>query len=494
MNIQFRKIHLPPLPKVNANVLMQLAENNENSSLKPPSLPVGVPKSKIVSRSNLDEIIQDIENGRIKNITVLEWIYCLYNKDKWDAKNPDKSISTSEAIWKVAEQNLWLKQRLFWNLVLHLEFDNTVASSLASSYNIFFPQDSLDRGRLAIIKALKTKYPINDFIKLCWSELLTPSQLLIKYQLPTKISLTEASYDYVVPQFSTSDNINPQQIKWLLNSLKQMSREQQVKAVEYLLTQVNQHIGAEYPELINWLRQHYGSAVANSRWNELSSEAKAGMRKWLGAVSYQDFRKLVQFIIERLYLEEWEQRRLRNRSKFWSNYSDRFERIRILLPSSSVDVLGNHLNHQDVGILIDDGSDTTEVCIFDFGDWFVIEFFRGNGSESSMVKKEPVIEQLLFHSQLSVKRLRCLGSEIHDHEVCWQYSCEKWLRQKNIFPNEGIKCFQGLSFDIGKYHPEIGLPKPSAQILQKRKYKVERWKQDIIRLEREAQIYCIRNK
>ena len=139
MNIQFRKIHLPPLPEINANFLMQLAEKNGNSDFKSPSLPIGVPKSKIISRSNLDEIIQDLENGQIKNITLLEWIYCLDKKDKWDAKNPDKSISTSKAIWKVAEQNSWLKKRLFGNLVLDLDFDNTVASSLATSYNIFSP-------------------------------------------------------------------------------------------------------------------------------------------------------------------------------------------------------------------------------------------------------------------------------------------------------------------------------------------------------------------
>lgn len=87
MNIQFRKIHLPPLPEVNAHALMKLAGKSENNGLQPPSLPAGVPKNQTFSRSNLDEIIQDIENNRIKNITPLEWLHCLYNKDKWDADN-----------------------------------------------------------------------------------------------------------------------------------------------------------------------------------------------------------------------------------------------------------------------------------------------------------------------------------------------------------------------------------------------------------------------
>ena len=351
MNIQFRKIHLSSLPEINAHALIELAENHENSALKSPALPYGVAKSQVVSRSNLDEIIQDIENHQTQNITPLEWIYCIYNKDKWDAKNLDKSISTSEAIWKVAEQNPWLKQRLFWNLVLHLEFDNVLASSLVTSYDVFVPQNSLDRGNLAIVKVLTTESPLNDFAKLCWSELLTPDRLLIKYQLPSKISFAQAAYDYVVPLFSFSDRINNRQIEWLLKCLEQMSSQQQIKAVEDLLTQVERHIRAEHPELINWLHQHYGSSVANSHWNELSPEAKAAMRKWLGAVSYQDFQRLVRLILDRVHLAEHEHRRLKSRSGFWSNYSDRFERIRILLPQSSVNILGNHLNHQDVSIL-----------------------------------------------------------------------------------------------------------------------------------------------
>ncbi len=42
----------------------------------------------------------------------------------------------------------------------------------------------------------------------------------------------------------------------------------------------------------------------------------------------------------------------------------------------------------------------------------------------------------------------------------------------------------------GKYNSDTGLPKPSAEKLDLRRYRVERWKRDIIRLEQEAQEYC----
>ena len=129
-----------------------------------------------------------------------------------------------------------------------------------------------------------------------------------------------------------------------------MDGVQQLKSVEKLLIQVDPELGTKYSELINWLRQYYGSSTLNSRWNELSPEAKAAMRKWLGAVSYQDFQRLVSLILNRVSLQDHEYNRLRSRSGFWSNYSDRFERIRILLPQSSVSILGSYLNHQDVEI------------------------------------------------------------------------------------------------------------------------------------------------
>ena len=497
MNIQFRKIYLPQLPEVNANALIKLAKNKHNNGLQPPNLPAGVTKTKIVSRSNLDEIIRDIENHKTENITPLEWVHCIYNKDKWDVNNKDKSISTSEAIWKAAEQNAWLKQKLFWNLVLNSKFDNFLASSLANSYKVFSPQDRLDREILKIIQIITTSEPANNLATLCRQRCLTPYQLFQKYRLPTKSLLLEQTLDKIVFTFAWNATPN-QQVKWLsnrqhnswlLNCLEEMRRIQQIQAVELLLTQVDPKVGAESLELINWLRQYYSSAVANSRWNELSSEAKAAMRKWLGAVSYQDFQKLVSLVLHRVELETWEKNRLETRKDFWSNYSDRFERIRILLPQSSVDVLRNCLNHQDVSILLEDGSELTEVCIFDFGAWFVAEFFRGNGSETRLFRKNLENEHILFNSRLSIKKLRSLDSNngVHDHEYVWQYFCEQLLREeKGILPNKGTDRFKGVPYQYNKYNFLTGLPKPSYENLKKRDRKLQYWREEIARLEREA--------
>ena len=74
---------------------------------------------------------------------------------------------------------------------------------------------------------------------------------------------------------------------------------------------------------------------------------------------------------------------MKKRRKFWADYSNRFQQLRILLPQSSLTAISNQYRG-NVDRLEDDGSDTTEVCIFNFGEWIVVEFFRGRGSETRL--------------------------------------------------------------------------------------------------------------
>ena len=127
-----------------------------------------------------------------------------------------------------------------------------------------------------------------------------------------------------------------------------------------------------------------------------------------------------------------------------------------------------------------------------------MEFFRGDGSETRIFKKNAEIEQQLFNSKLSIKCLRCLGlnslnNSIHDHVFCWQYFCEQWLRQRNILPNKGTERFKGLSYQYNRYNTQTGLPKPSLENMRKRDRNLGYWRRDIARLEREAKKYFAQN-
>ena len=179
----------------------------------------------------------------------------------------------------------------------------------------------------------------------------------------------------------------------------------------------------------------------------------------------------------------YQRNQLERRKGFWSNYSDRFERLRILVPAST-SWISQELT-RDIDILVNDGSNETEICIFDFGDWFIVEFFRGS-SEILLFNRHysANVEKTLFQSpNLSISDIRRLyrfGGEIHDHVFLWQYYAEKWLRtQHNIYPNDGITRFKGLGSQYNQYTPTTGLPTPAVDKQRIREQKLARWRQDI---------------
>jgi len=429
----------------------------------------------------LDEIFSDIQNGQADSVSLLEWAFCLYKKIDWDRENPTQSRQTSEAIWEQATRNSWLKNFLFWRLTLYLsnpKYDN-LAPSLADCFPNFAPRftDS-DTLKVKILIALGKPQSDRELAKLSWQNFLTPEELLKTAQLPPVIPTANAALDAIVELFCTEKKHDIEDQEFLIKCLNQMSSMQQIGAVENLVSKITPEIGSTLSKLVEWLRLNYGPRTVNSQWHQLSQSAKSGVHKWIKAASYGDFERLVNVLLQHLDSNDDQHNQLSRRKDFWSNYSEHFERIRILLPQASANTLGSHLEG-DVDILRADGSELTEICIFDFRRWFVVEFFRGCSEIHLFDRdKQPNIEQELFESPtLSIKQIRRLGGEIHDHVFLWQTYCEKWLREKfNIRPNSGTTIFKGLGLNCAIYDQNTGLPTPSTEDQQTRENLLRNWR------------------
>lgn len=445
----------------------------------------------------LNDIIQIIKQGETQQLKRLEWIYCLYHKIEWDRENPQISQTTSKLIWKAALKDSWLKQTLLWLLVLHHSHSSPILSqSLVGTFSFFVKENgNHDSEILAIIQLIiAEKYEQLAVIAL--ENNLTPQELLNKVNLPATIPAVNHTLNHVVKIF-----VQHKQPEWLLRCLQQMSPEQQCQQVNNLLTTINPETGSRFLSIVEWLRQNYGPRTINSKWHDLSSQAQLALREWIGAASWGDFDKLITILIRDLnsrlaslpsgskkYKDlDYQTNQLERRRGFWSNYRQRFERLRILVPAST-SWISEQLN-RDIDILIDDGGSETEVCIFDFGDWFIVEFFRGTGSEILLFNRNlaPIFEETLFQSKnlsiSDIRRLRRFGGEIHDHVFLWQYYAEKWLRTKHeIYPNEGISYFQGLDRPFNRYNPTTGLLEPSLDKERNRERVLARWRRDMGRL------------
>jgi hypothetical protein len=541
MNFNFRPLELPPLPQPKAQELIDLVnETGESGPIAPPQLPPGVPPNQAKPRRSMDEILADIEKGTGEQVTILEWVYLFYAKETWDEQQgSDRAKSTSAAIWKFALSDEKIKDRLFWRLAIYYSQGNQnqrrtkkrpVLKNLESSENseVESDREKVEQSKISdrpvLPLSLVHRFPdfASEFKKTdllpvdillalvdnqgdrqiaSWSfqNLITPKKLLEKAGLPKSLGSKPGIFSWIIKSFiNTGNNRNLKQANLLINCLEDMASEPQLQGVEYLLTTVEKEIAGNFHNLVNWVRENYGISAPYSRWEELSLPAKIAFQNWIGALNYGYFLKLVNLLLDQLTIENWERNQLERRRDFWSNYSDRFERIRILLPPSSQQAIigiGSEVEHQDISLLDEDGSAPTEVCIFDFGHCCIVEFFRGPGSETRVFDSSiyPSIKTQLFDApQLSLKRLRYLGGEVHDHRYLWQVHCERLLKTRNIHPNEGTQYFKGLHFPHNQYDPETGLPTPSFSEQEERNRKLEMWQREMREIKEAARQFCER--
>lgn len=462
MNFQFPS---PPEPiKYSPKNLLDLASNLPNSQIPLPTV---------------DKVLQAIEQRNAEQVSQIDWVYCIYAKAKWDEENLERRQETSAAIWKVAIDNTWLRRTLLWRLAIYYggQQEKVLAKSLADSFSVLANTTKVNNILpIQIIQALRSSNPSQELAKIACQQDLTRTKLLDKIweDLPVWITVFSQFIEYASPYFSTIISPNQQQVNWLLSCFNEMSQEQQVNAVNHLLTNVSKDLANNHPQLVEWLRKHYRNGGG---WFQLQEQARQKLREWIGAINYGDFQKLVDLILNRLHLENFEENQLRRRREFWAVYSNRFEQLRILLPQSSLNTIGYQLMG-DVDLLENDGSDPTEVCIFDFGNFLVAEFFRGRGSETRLFPNNQKNQQILFgESSLSVKQVRSLGGDKHDHVYLWQYKCHKWLERKGILPNPGTEPFQN----------------PTLDQLRQREKKLERWQTEIENLEWEAKAYVTKS-
>ncbi|MBA3921277.1 MAG: hypothetical protein H0X31_06070 [Nostocaceae cyanobacterium] len=482
MNFNFAKIVFPPFSPPQPLELLKILDRIQDTPIAP-IFTLGDNFPDLPSPRTIDGILDAIESDQVDHIQLLEWLYCISFKDEWDARHLDRSLPTSEKIWFVAKNIKHLKQLLFWDLALtYGGSDNRkLANSLIKGFNSFTPETQQDKNIVNIIKILSADSPDVRIAAISKDNLCTPHAFFNLHKLPTnRIQSVNLAYDRIAELFVSIDQPDAQQVQWLLDCLKEMTVEQEIKAADKLLTRISTEIVITLPALVDWISSRYSPTIDHYRWNQLSSQAKAALNKWKGAVNYGDFQKLVDIILDssHISLENHERNQLQKRKIFWSHYSDRFERIRILVPQSSLESVKDGFSNQDISVLANDDS-KTEVCIFDFKELFVVEFFRGLGSETRIFPKTPELEKILFEfNELSVFSIRRLGGDIHDHVYCWQNSCVRWLMEKGIYPNEGTKFFRGVPTRGSHYDPNIGLPPLLQEDHLQREKALNRWRQN----------------
>ena len=325
MNFQFRPLELPPIPQPKAQELINLANGRGGSGpIAPPELPPGVPKYQATMPRSIDDILADIENGTGEKVTILEWVYLFYAKEDWDRQQgSDRAKSTSTAIWQFAKSNSVIAAQLFWRLAVYysqydpnqidrpyepkrlksesfiqsttkengetLEHSNKyrkysdrfgLPQSLVDCFNEFVSDLKGNKSlTIEIILSFVELKGRETIISLCFEESIKskesikPKDLLIKAGLPPDICPMDASlframireFNSKISEENATNTTNQNLASLLVSCLEDMASEPQLNGVDYLLKKVPKEIAGQFPNMVNWVKQNYGSTAPNSR-------------------------------------------------------------------------------------------------------------------------------------------------------------------------------------------------------------------------------------
>lgn len=431
---------------------------------------------------DIDTIIKVIEAGDDKNISTLEWVSLLNNKQHWDLSFPGRARASNLLIWKVALRNHGLRYLLYWRVVLSL--DNQDVDLAKGIVHLFkdFQHDlvKVDRQRTVIVGEFYQK-SYDHLNHLSLSLGLPPKKALAKCGLPGKVAFSKSAIRSMGRFWAK--NTDRYTLISLLNVVRRLEEDDQNLFYSEILTSVQTAFLQEHKNLVNELIELYSPNRNIIRYNKLSNAAKEVLLDLIGVMSFADFRRVIAKLTEeevatKIRLEEWEIRQLNARVSFWSNYQTKLLSFSVFLPFSTLSLLKQlDFNVDDLSFRsLTDG--TCEICALEFSEYVVVEFLRGGSSGARVINKSDFKIPLIKVSDeiIHQKDLEAIEYVLeHDHVSLWQNSCEKMLRcEFNITPNKGLRKFlittksqSGKPF-YQDYSNASGLPSLTSDKLEKR--------------------------
>lgn len=444
----------------------------------------------------IEEIRDKIQQDQIQQINRIEWLWLITHSKDWQLqKESEDHLSEIEIqqlaidVWTSAfdlynqasdNDDYWLLKELAHRLLS--QQGQKLAKPLLESWHKLPSDRCLDEAKLIfkilrIIRDSSTEDAELKLLKLSYQYQLLPSQFWAKTDpvFPRLDCLKK--YFYQLPNlFTKIDKEISDSTQFFIDVLENInafaSEAEQAKVADLCLVQWEVEFFDDKPQLLQWFIREYHKT---SKGSLLSSAAIAKLSQLVGVISYQVFDSIIKSVIDKVSPQEYEKKRLRSRKEFWEEYTDSFVDIRVLLPKKSYSLFGNDITSQ-VSILEEDGSEESEVCIFELKNGMLIaEIFRGEGSDLRIFEKK--YQNFLFNEpSLSIQKIRALGGERHDHLHLWKTICRELLEKNHaIFMNQ-------------KSNFSLHLNKPSEKDIKDRERQLRFWIPKIERLEREARL------
>jgi len=445
---------------------------------------------------SIDMILSLLEKGLIEDISVIDWLTLIDEKNTWDKDKDDETVAYSCAlIYQTA-----LKDNSILQLLL-----TRAATSLDDPKNHVFPNslfqhlDQLDgflSGYWKVMYRVVSAAWDGEFKEIAEAAAenwLLTQELFNELNLPTCTSLKDKTDEHIPAVLAECkpDNL----VGWLSKLTSMTEVYMEFVVIQGLLRNRGVSILSKQPMLLKWLHERCGPTAETGYWSRLESEERRILSNLMGLANYGQIEKLSALlrtpaIFAELNLQEWDERHIRGRSNFWHNYSGRMLSVRILVPESTMQVLKRHesefsLDLDRIDLLLPSqlppDDQETEVIVMEFEKLLIIDALRGGHNVIRVYQHTYHLQEKFLKGRFSYKDV--LATPMHsyfDHVSHWQGAAESWLRKTlKIKPNDDTRHFFGLSKEKGKYDPVLGLPLPTGDQSQKRAADLEKWARQI---------------
>ncbi|MGY2575486.1 EH signature domain-containing protein [Vibrio sp. C8] len=468
----------PKLPDINS--VENVSFDDYLKGLENETLPSFPPK-------RLKELVRLVNDNRESEISIFEWLDVIEDQQQWNELSEREEMEACIATWKTIVTYPSLGEVVLFKVALSLDGKpSSVVSNLTNTLSIARTAKGIDEynaNRMDWLLALQQgRY--SQLAHQCYLCQKTYSELVKDYRLPQANSyftyLNISLLECVVEGHLGSDDD-----AWLNKNFSFLKSTKQ--KIEFCSAFINKFDQFDYGEFCDELISTYCLPTQEvSYWNRLDLATKQILKKKYKLSNYFDLRSISKTLYSELAADELgftedQTKQIRSRSMFWSNYSSRFERVRVMLPKATYQFVVKQSKGvpEFVDQISDESDFDSEIYIFEMGQTIAVEFLRGPLSETRFFKNNEWNSQRLFSSkELNSAEIRAMSQlEIHDHGPFWQYFCETLLRTKlKVIPDSNIPYFRGLPPDVNKYKQGVGLVvSPTNEMIQKRKEFLEVW-------------------
>jgi hypothetical protein len=426
----------------------------------------------------LSQILQLIKNGSADVVTLIEWLG-VFNDD-FDFMDSSQQDEACILLWQAIAENPRVAR-----LALHIAanclcgFQRKFPICLIESMGI--AKDHLkgkNKTRLLWLLALKNQN-FAQCVRLAISNGVSPLSFNETLNMP-KLGRFREGVVHAAALFIDSV-FEPKNTRVIEHCIEEMTGSEKVYFYDLILEHNESAIGFVEEKI----RFHCLPDSKNSLWYNLNYLSRDKLRERFNLGGYFLLKGIVDKICQpgRLDSSEFAEKdikQLKSRSAFWSNYSESFNQVRLLMPTRTAKSIGHsaRLKTTDIIILPDIVDEVVEVFIFEMGTNIVVEVLRGVASEIRLFALTPRNQsRLLKDNQLTLRKIREMACIcIFDHVKLWQYFCEKTLRTDfGILPNKKITVFSGMGREYVNYSKANGLPSPTSALVKDRLDQLETW-------------------